>query len=58
MPIDCLLEHMLGVDAVLVARMGPRSDVVAGRIVEHLIDGRSLPVSESILERVQLVDGA
>lgn len=54
MGVDGAAQDLLGVGTVLAAGMGPRADVVTGRIVDHLVDRDRLPIGELVLERVQL----
>lgn len=52
--VDCPCQHVLGIATVLLQLVGPGTDVIAGCIIEQLVDGSHLAISGAELEGVEL----
>lgn len=54
MPVDRLFQDMSGIRAVLVAYVRPGAHVLAGGIVDELLDRFGLPAAQPVFECVEL----
>ncbi len=54
MGFDRPCQYVLGVAAVLLLMIGPRAHVIAGRVIEQLVDGGHLLITGPEFEGVKL----